>query len=109
MEWRENEIYSIIKREGRIKTVDIVAKANMCKVTTLKYLRILREKGLVDYELIGPTKVWFTNKENDIRTSVELLNLVREIERVTGQKAVVILNPSGLLSMDGLHSIRGYL
>lgn len=107
MEWRENELYSIIRREGRIKTVDIVAKANMCKVTALKYLRILREKGLVDYELIGPTKVWFAKKENNGKMSPEVFRLLKEIEKVTGQKAVVILNPAGLLAMGGLRDVRG--
>lgn len=107
MEWRENELYRIIAREGRIKTVDIVAKANMCKVTALKYLRILREKGLVDYELIGPTKVWFTKRQKSRETPPEVIRLLREIEKLTGQRAVVILNPGDLLAMGGLRDIRG--
>lgn len=102
MEWRENELYSIIKREGRIKTVDIVANANMCKVTALKYLRVLREKGLVDYEQVGPTKVWFAKKKENGKIPPEVLKLLREIEKITGQRAIVILNPGGLLAMGSL-------
>jgi Mn-dependent DtxR family transcriptional regulator len=107
MEWREKELYSIIAREGEIKTVDIVAKANMCKVTVLKYLRILREKGLVDYEMVGPTKVWSVKKRENTKTHREIIRLIKEIERLTGQKAVVILNPSDLVAMGGLRDIRG--
>jgi Mn-dependent DtxR family transcriptional regulator len=97
MEWREKELYTIIKNGKGLKTVDIIAKANMCKVTALKYLRSLREKGLVDYEHVGPTKVWFAKSEDNGKTSAELLRLMKELEKLTGQRAVVILNPEDFL------------
>jgi predicted ArsR family transcriptional regulator len=98
MEWRENELYSIIKREGRIKTVDIVDKANMCKVTALKHLNALRKRGYVDYELAGPTKLWFVKKENgEALQQKEIHRILREIERITGRRAIVVLNPEDLI------------
>jgi Mn-dependent DtxR family transcriptional regulator len=105
MEWRENELYSIIRREGKIKTVDIVAKANMCKVTALKYLNSLRKKGYIDYELVGPTKLWFTKENENGTATEEILRLLKEIERITGRRAVVILNPEDLSANRGSLSI----
>ena len=37
----------------------------MCKVTALKYLGELKEKGLVDCEMIGPTKIWFLKNDSE--------------------------------------------
>lgn len=101
MEWRENELYSIIKREGKIKTVDIVAKANMCKVTALKYLNSLRNKGYVDYELAGPTKLWFVKENGQGMGQKEIQRILKEIERITGSRAVLILNPEDLPTNSG--------
>lgn len=62
MHWREKELLGVVK-EGGLTTSEIVSKVNMSKVTALKYLESLREKDLVDYEEIGPSKVWFLKKE----------------------------------------------
>lgn len=98
MEWRENELYSIIKREGKIKTVDIVDKANMCKVTALKHLSSLRKRGYVDYELVGPTKLWFVKRENgEALPQKEIRKILKDIERITGRRAIVVLNADSFI------------
>lgn len=97
MEWRENELYSIIRREGRIKTIDIVEKSNMCKVTALKHLNSLRKRGYVDYEMVGPTKLWFVREENDEAIQDEIYKILKEIERITGRRTVLVLTPEDLV------------
>jgi PleD family two-component response regulator len=62
MHWRERELLGVVK-EGKLTTSEIVSRVNMSKVTALKYLECLKEKNLVDYEEIGPTKVWFLKTE----------------------------------------------
>ncbi len=62
MHWRERELLDVVK-EGKLTTSEIVSRVNMSKVTALKYLESLKEKNLVDYQEIGPTKVWFLKTE----------------------------------------------
>ncbi len=62
MHWREKQLFDVIK-EGKFTTSEIVSRVNMSKVTALKYLESLKEKGMVDYESIGAAKVWFLKKE----------------------------------------------
>ncbi len=60
----------------------------MSKVTALKYLEILKGKNLVDYEEIGPTKVWFLKTEEgqvEKKTKVlvaddekDVINIIRD-------------------------------
>ncbi|MCD4843785.1 MAG: response regulator transcription factor [Methanosarcinales archaeon] len=64
MHWREKELINVLE-EGRSTTSDVVKKVHMCKVTALKYLEGLKTKGKVNCEIIGPSKVWFLQK-NDI-------------------------------------------
>lgn len=63
MHWREKDLLAAMQEE-KLTTSEIVSRVNMCKVTALKYLEILQERGLVDCEMIGPTKIWFL--KNDI-------------------------------------------
>lgn len=58
MHWREKELLKELS-EGKLVTSEIVKRVNMSKVTALKYLESLKQKGLVDYEEIGPAKLWF--------------------------------------------------
>jgi len=62
MHWREKELIEVLKT-GKSTTSDIVSRVNMSKVTALKYLECLKEKNIVDYEEIGPAKIWFLKKE----------------------------------------------
>ncbi len=73
MHWRETELLNILKN-GKATTSDIVSRAHMSKVTALKYLEVLKEKNMVDNEIIGPTKVWFlkTNEEK-IENKIKVL------------------------------------
>ncbi len=73
MHWRERELLEAVKK-GRMTTSEIVGRVNMSKVTALKYLEGLNDKGLVDYEEIGPTKVWFLKTgEMEIKKKIKIL------------------------------------
>ncbi len=96
----KDELLKIIKNNGNIKTIDIVQKADMCKVTALKYLKNLKKTGQVDYQLIGPTKLWHTveKKGKDsggrgLLTKVDskISELLETFESITGKKAVIIM------------------
>lgn len=62
MHWREKELLYVLQK-GKATTSELVQRVNMSKVTALKYLEILKEKCLVDFEEIGPTKIWFLETE----------------------------------------------
>ena len=79
MHWREKELLGVVK-SGRLTTSEIVARVNMSKVTALKYLESLREKDLVDFEEIGPSKVWFLKKEKG-KTEKKIKVLVADDDR----------------------------
>ncbi len=73
MHWRERELLGVVN-EGKLTTSEIVSRVNMSKVTALKYLEILKEKNLVDYEEIGPTKVWFLKtQEGQVEKKTKVL------------------------------------
>ncbi len=100
MNSKEEALLGIIRSGGRLKTVDIVKNADMCKVTALKYLNSLKTSGFVDYELIGPTKLWYeVNKdgggipkdEASHKADTEFSELLKKFEFMSGKKAVVIM------------------
>jgi len=62
MHWREKELLEVLKR-GKLTTSEIVSSVNMSKVTALKYLEGLREKGNIECEEIGTAKIWFLKTE----------------------------------------------
>jgi len=62
MHWREKELLAVLQK-GKLTTSELVSSVNMSKVTALKYLENLQEQSVVDYEVIGPTKIWFLSKE----------------------------------------------
>lgn len=81
MHWREKELFNILKK-GKSTTSDIVSRAHMSKVTALKYLELLKEKNMVDNEVIGPTKVWFLKTDEEkIENKIKVL-LVDDDENV---------------------------
>jgi len=95
---KEKELLRIIRRDGRVKTVDIVEQADMCKVTVLKYLNKLKDAGLVDYELVGPTKLWYAVEDGGPRgrgplniLDVEISELLDRFEAAVGKRAFVIM------------------
>lgn len=124
MHWREKELVEIIKGGGRLKTSDIISRSRMCKVTALKYLKSLRDAGYIDFESIGPTKLWKLNRDNvslcgegDPSTRFQsIFRMLKEFEDSTGKKAFVIMsaedlgaNPVGLmvsLHKDGTPSLE---
>lgn len=86
MHWREKELLDVVK-EGVFTTSEIVSRVNMSKVTALKYLECLKGKDLVDYNEIGPSKVWFlkTGEEKIEKVKVlvvdddtNVINIVRD-------------------------------
>jgi PleD family two-component response regulator len=81
MHWREKELINILKM-GKSTTSDVVNRAHMSKVTALKYLELLKEKNMVDNEVIGPTKVWFLKTDEEkIENKIKVL-LVDDDENV---------------------------
>ncbi len=73
MHWREKQLFDVIT-QGKFTTSEIVGRVNMSKVTALKYLESLKEKGMVDYEPIGAAKVWFLkNKETASGKKIKVL------------------------------------
>lgn len=58
LSWREQHLLELLSSKP-MKTANIVATANMAKATALKYLEGLKGQGLVDSQMIGPTKLWW--------------------------------------------------
>lgn len=87
MHWREKELLNAVKK-GKFTTSEIVGRVNMSKVTALKYLDGLKEKGMVDYEEIGPSKLWFLKaqeEKNEKKTRIlvadddgNVVNIIRD-------------------------------
>ena len=89
----EQELLRIIRRGERLKTVDIVERSKMSKVTVLKHLESLRGSGIIDYEMAGPTKLWFCNggtKKEPEEIIREVQKLLKGYEEHTGKKSFVI-------------------
>jgi CheY-like chemotaxis protein len=81
MRWREKELINILQM-GNTTTSDVVNRVHMSKVTALKYLEILKEKNMVDNEVIGTTKVWFLKTDEEkIENKIKVL-LVDDDENV---------------------------
>jgi CheY-like chemotaxis protein len=73
MHWREKELLNLLKN-GKTTTSSIVSRAHMSKVTALKYLELLKEKNMVDNEVIGSTKVWFLKTDEEkIENKIKVL------------------------------------
>ncbi len=104
MHWREKELYGIIKAGGKLKTSDIVSRSRMCKVTALKYLKSLKAAGDIDFEKIGPTKLWHANGRDrapwgagPFTTSYQdISRMLKEFEETTGKKAFVLMSADDL-------------
>ncbi|VVB85038.1 Chemotaxis protein CheY [uncultured archaeon] len=62
MHWREKELLDAMKA-GKLTTTEIVNRVHMSKVTALKYLESLKEKNMVGFDEIGPTKIWYLKTE----------------------------------------------
>jgi PleD family two-component response regulator len=120
MHWREKELLETIKK-GKMTTTEIVNRVNMSKVTALKYLEGLKTNGLVDYEEIGPAKVWFLKtgeKEIEKKTKVlvadddkNVITIIRDslppdsyeiLEATNGKEAlgVIFSDPPDILILD---------
>ena len=55
----EDSILRVLQlHSGRINTSNLAKKAKMGKTTAIKYLEVLRERNVIDFEMIGPSKVW---------------------------------------------------
>lgn len=102
MHWREKDILKLLKKSGKLKTIDIINNSNMCKVTTLKYLKRLRRRGVIDFKKIGPTKIWCVKDESENQNLTpeegqkKVFELLRDFEEITGVKAKVIITSKGV-------------
>jgi DNA-binding IclR family transcriptional regulator len=110
MLWREEHLLEIL-RAGRLNTSDVVARADMSKATALKYLEGLKGRGLVDCEMVGPTKRWSLLGETKetaaaqleqgkikdfISVDREIFKLSEEFEAVTGKRLLISINKTGI-------------
>ena len=103
MHWREKELYEIIRAGDKLKTSDIISRSRMCKVTALKYLKSLKATGRVNFEKIGPTKLWQTTRHDGPQRGVEpstsyrnIFRILKEFEEATGKKAFVLMSAEDL-------------
>ena len=114
MQWREKPLLELLGNE-KVKTGDLVDRANMSKTTALKYLESLKARGVVGCEMVGPTKLWFSTEEKKgsddgngtpERVHVELERqiyidkrvpeMLEEIERETGIGLNILVNKNGM-------------
>ncbi len=116
LHWRERNIIELLLKHEKLKTTDIIGSTDMCKVTALKYLSRLRKGGVIDYEMIGPTKLWYVmdkgidQNPNRGRGQKRVFELLRDFEEITGVKANVIITSKGVaLALDDpkLNAIQG--
>jgi len=112
LHWRERNIVRLLSKYEKLKTIDIIENTEMCKVTALKYLSRLRKRGVIDYEVIGPTKLWYVKGENDEQNlnpegRKRVFELLRDLEEITGVKANVIITSKGVaLALDDFVGMR---
>lgn len=68
----ETQILGIIRNsKEKIPTQEIARKLNLERHTTSKYLEILQSKGLVEFQVIGRTKLWYP-------TNSQILSIIKE-------------------------------
>ncbi|HLB71198.1 MAG TPA: response regulator [Candidatus Methanoperedens sp.] len=79
MHWREKQLIDAMQGK-KLTTSELVRRVNMSKVTALKYLECLKEKGLVDNEEIGTAKIWFLKNEEE-KTEKRIKVLVADDDR----------------------------
>ncbi len=115
MLWREEHLLAILKA-GKLRTSEVVVRADMSKATALKYLEGLKGRGLVDCERVGPTKLWSLLGETKetaaaqleqgkikdfISVDREIFKLFEEFEAVTGKRLWISINKTGItINMD---------
>ncbi|ODS39912.1 MAG: hypothetical protein A7315_10155 [Candidatus Altiarchaeales archaeon WOR_SM1_79] len=101
MHWREKNIIDALGG-GKLKTSDIIGRVNMCKVTALKYLYRLMRRGIVEYEKIGPTKLWYVSGNNPDREREKSDGRVLDLDKLYGEKAKIVFTSNGItLTMEG--------
>lgn len=105
MHWREEKIAQFLEKSGKQKTGDVIKNTDMCKVTALKYLSKLRGKKVIDYEMVGPTKLWYLTRENKRKKTEKqkkVFELLQDFEEITGVKADMIITSKGVtLALGG--------
>ena len=59
----ENDILKVIKdKKDRISTKEIAEKINLERHTLVKYLNVLKSKGLIECQTLGRTNLWHAAK-----------------------------------------------
>jgi predicted ArsR family transcriptional regulator len=96
-QWKEKSVIELLRQSGKMKTTDVITGSNMCKATALKYMNRLRHRGVIDFEKIGPTKLWYLKNVGYERSSPEVgrtrvFQLIRDFEEMTGVKANFIIS-----------------
>ena len=108
MHWREKNIIDVLD-QGKLTTSDIIESVNMCKVTVLKYLNRLRCRGIIDYEKIGPTKLWCISRNNPAGKHEKSDRIVLDLDKLNGEKAKIVVMPIGIiLTLEGKFINKSY-
>lgn len=56
----EAALYELVKKQsGRTTTAEICKQTRMSRATALKYLEVLKAKGVLGSEWVGPSKIWW--------------------------------------------------
>ena len=84
----DNLIIETIRNSNTgISTVELAKKLKIERHTLMKYLEILKTKGLISYKQYGRTKVWFESKspvislfESNDELSVQVKNLINSLD-----------------------------
>jgi len=54
----ENKILEFLRQRGEASTEEVAAGVGCNRATASKWLHILFERGLVEYRVVGPVKLW---------------------------------------------------
>ena len=80
-------IGNIRNSENGISTTELANKIKIERHTLMKYLEILKTKGLIFYKQYGRTKVWFETKspvislfQNNDELSFQIKNLINSLD-----------------------------
>ena len=102
----EKLILSALENSREPTTMDIIKKSGLSKVTALKYLQKLEDTGVVEYRMIGPSKVWsLSNRGGQMdveKLKPRVFDLLRQFEELTGSKASIVVESNGLNLMTRL-------
>lgn len=55
----EKDIKNLLTESPEITTTEIARRLRRSRTTVIRYLKILKSKGIVDFRKAGPSKLWY--------------------------------------------------